>query len=76
MLTTSISNVLWRDMYKILVGKNVVPGDMERWSQGFNFCDAPNNFGLKQTQGGPCGVLAAVQAEVLSQILFNDNLFE
>ena len=32
------------------------------WKQGFFFCTRPGlSFGLVQQQGGPCGLLAAVQ---------------
>lgn len=53
-------------------GGSVVNEDMSRWlKQGFSFSDLPEfPLGLKQGQGGPCGVLAAVQAELLIQCLF------
>ncbi|KAG2484736.1 hypothetical protein HYH03_016483 [Edaphochlamys debaryana] len=36
------------------------------WKQGFYFCRHPGlQFGLVQRQGGPCGVLAGVQAHIL-----------
>ncbi|XP_069114259.1 probable ubiquitin carboxyl-terminal hydrolase MINDY-4 [Argopecten irradians] len=42
--------------------------------QSFTFCDLPNlKFGIVQKKGGPCGVLAAVQACVLQEMLFGDN---
>ena len=42
----------------------------ESWKQGFIFNTRPGlQFGLVQTEGGPCGVLAAVQAEILSVAL-------
>ena len=51
--------------------------DRKRWHrQGFNFCGASGinaagpSFGLQQGDGGPCGVLAAVQAELLRCLLF------
>jgi hypothetical protein len=48
----------------------VTEDDLARWhSQGFTFCDAPR-FGLEQGHGGPCGVLAAVQGEVLRLLVF------
>ena len=30
-------------------------------------------FGLKQGNGGPCGILATVQAEILGEMLFKDS---
>jgi hypothetical protein len=47
--------------------------DMQRWyEQGFNFCTEPF-FGLKQGNGGPCGILATIQAEMLREMLFSKN---
>lgn len=43
-----------------------------RWQQqGFLFSDQPKTlFGLTQTAGGPCGVLAPVQGWILQRLLF------
>lgn len=48
------------------------------WSQGFFFKGAATTravptlaFGLVQRDGGPCGILAAVQAFILKELLFN-----
>jgi len=39
------------------------------WQQGFFFCEkAGLQFGLVQLQGGPCGVLAGVQAHILAAL--------
>jgi hypothetical protein len=44
---------------------------MQRWyEQGFSFCVEPF-FGLKQGNGGPCGILATIQAEMLREMLFS-----
>mmetsp|Transcript_13542 Transcript_13542/g.12259 ORF Transcript_13542/g.12259 Transcript_13542/m.12259 type:complete len:586 (-) Transcript_13542:550-2307(-) len=44
--------------------------DMIRWfNQGFTFCEYPK-FGLKQCSGGPCGILAAIQAELIQYLFF------
>lgn len=52
----------------------VTAEDMNRWcNEGFRFCGKPN-FGLMQGYGGPCGVLAVVQAEILRDLFFDDNL--
>ncbi len=44
----------------------------EGWvGQAFTFRqDGPLNFGLVQKKGGPCGVLAVVQAFILKHLLF------
>ncbi|KAK7110213.1 probable ubiquitin carboxyl-terminal hydrolase MINDY-4 isoform X2 [Littorina saxatilis] len=42
--------------------------------QSYAFCDLPDlQYGIVQRKGGPCGVLAAVQAVVLQEMLFGDN---
>uniref|UniRef100_A0A8C1U027 Ubiquitin carboxyl-terminal hydrolase MINDY n=1 Tax=Cyprinus carpio TaxID=7962 RepID=A0A8C1U027_CYPCA len=54
----------------------------EEWKQqNFTFSDTPGlKYGIVQKKGGPCGVLAAVQACVLQKLLFeessNDSLVE
>jgi hypothetical protein len=58
---------LQRVMYR---GGLACEEDMARWyTQGFVFCAQPC-FGLRQASGGPCGVLAAVQAELVREMLF------
>ncbi|XP_028855802.1 probable ubiquitin carboxyl-terminal hydrolase MINDY-4 [Denticeps clupeoides] len=44
----------------------------EEWKcQNFSFSDEPDlRYGIVQKKGGPCGVLAAVQACVLQKLLF------
>ena len=42
--------------------------------QGFFFCDLPGlEFGLTQLKGGPCGLLAVLQAHVLKFLLFQSE---
>lgn len=42
--------------------------------QSFSFCDLPNlKYGIVQKKGGPCGVLASVQACVLQELLFGEK---
>lgn len=41
------------------------------WQQGFYFSDNPSLFfGLFQKEGGPCGVLACVQAYLIKHLIF------
>jgi len=44
----------------------------DEWKQqGFPFCElAKLKFGIVQTKGGPCGVLASVQAYVIQELVF------
>ena len=61
-----IKNVLY-------YGGGATEEDLRRWyNQGFEFCNEPT-FGLKQGHGGPCGVLAAVLAEMIIDILLKDS---
>lgn len=42
------------------------------WHQGLFFCDDEDlRFGLMQLKGGPCGVLAVLQAFILKELLFS-----
>ncbi|GFO48416.1 protein fam188b-like [Plakobranchus ocellatus] len=47
----------------------------EEWLlQAFTFCDMPDlKYGIVQKKGGPCGVLAAVQACLVQEMLFGVN---
>ncbi|XP_023663233.2 probable ubiquitin carboxyl-terminal hydrolase MINDY-4 [Paramormyrops kingsleyae] len=47
----------------------------EEWkAQSFIFSDLPDlRYGIVQKKGGPCGVLASVQACVLQKLLFEDT---
>ncbi|XP_067250762.1 probable ubiquitin carboxyl-terminal hydrolase MINDY-4 [Chanodichthys erythropterus] len=47
----------------------------EEWKQqNFTFSDTPGlKYGIVQKKGGPCGVLAAVQACVLQKLLFEES---
>lgn len=55
-------------------GGEATTEDLQRWyEQGFNFVESGTfNYGLRQGLGGPCGILAAVQAEMIRLILFTD----
>eukprot|EP00928_Gymnodinium_smaydae_P045796 TRINITY_DN30484_c0_g1_i1.p1 TRINITY_DN30484_c0_g1~~TRINITY_DN30484_c0_g1_i1.p1 ORF type:complete len:568 (+),score=145.83 TRINITY_DN30484_c0_g1_i1:91-1794(+) len=51
------------------------PSDVARWfGVGFRFAEAAGApaWGLWQTQGGPCGVFAPLQAYMLRSLLFGD----
>jgi hypothetical protein len=59
-------------LQRLIIGDNVVEEDMIRWfSQDMTF--SLPNFGLKQGHGGPCGILAALQAEIIKNLLFIEN---
>ena len=63
------------DIRKLLFGDRTVNCFNKAWTeQGFYFNDFDNlRCGLVQNKGGPCGVIAAVQAHVLKLLLFGDS---
>jgi len=57
------------EILSLLWGENVKEDIFERWSQGFMFSmEEPS--ALIQEQGGPCAIIASVQAYILKNILF------
>lgn len=58
----------WR---RLIWGADLTDGDVERWhQQGLTFSDYDGStFGLLQSSGGPCGVLAAIGAFTLAHLL-------
>ena len=65
----AVSSSVWTSLRKLMLGPTVTAEDLRRWAQGFVWCESPS-FGLRQSEGGPCGVLAACQAEVLYHLFF------
>ncbi|CAL1540600.1 unnamed protein product [Lymnaea stagnalis] len=68
------------DLRTAIALKNIVLGSpsqkySDEWlCQSFTFNDLPDiKYGLVQKKGGPCGVLAAVQACLLQEMLFGEN---
>jgi hypothetical protein len=56
-------------LQSLVLGSNVMEDDLLRWfSQEIAF-NQPN-FGLRQGHGGPCGVLAVLQAELIKELFF------
>ena len=53
-------------------GRNRQPTFNASWrKQNFGFCDIDEiDYGLVQHEGGPCGVMASVQAEILHSLLW------
>lgn len=64
-LLSSLYRVLFEDVAKR-------KKDIEAWmDHGFVYSRVPGfTFGLEQTKGGPCGVLASVQAEIIKYLAF------
>ncbi|CAJ1976954.1 unnamed protein product [Sphenostylis stenocarpa] len=59
-------------LFAMVFGNEVSKGILAQWSnQGIRFSSDPvTSMGLVQHEGGPCGVLAAIQAFVLKHIIF------
>ncbi|KAL5195290.1 Ubiquitin carboxyl-terminal hydrolase MINDY-3 [Glycine soja] len=59
-------------LFGMVFGNEVSKGILAQWSnQGIRFSSDPvTSMGLVQHEGGPCGVLAAIQAFVLKYIIF------
>ncbi|CAK85992.1 unnamed protein product (macronuclear) [Paramecium tetraurelia] len=60
---------------KKLLFQGTMTGLPKSWSQPFIFKDEPTFFGLHQLEGGPCGVLASVQAYYLKHFLFSQSSY-
>ncbi|XP_035232593.1 probable ubiquitin carboxyl-terminal hydrolase MINDY-4 [Stegodyphus dumicola] len=58
------------DLRLLLFGNTVDTFGTEWTEQSFHFRRRPLSYGLRQKKPGPCGVLAAVQAHVLYELLF------
>ncbi|GMI82977.1 hypothetical protein like AT1G43690 [Hibiscus trionum] len=60
------------NLFSIVFGSGVSKDILAQWSnQGIRFSSDPEtSMGLVQHEGGPCGVLAAIQAFVLKHLLF------
>ena len=71
-----IENIMFGGRKRLSEGGIVSDQDMQRWfEQGFQFSNDPSSiFGLRQGNGGPCGILAVVQAEILYEMLFSDKI--
>ncbi|NXK88411.1 MINY4 hydrolase, partial [Formicarius rufipectus] len=64
---------LAKELKNLLFGSSVCCFSEEWKIQSFTFSNVPQlKYGIVQKKGGPCGVLAAVQACVLQQLLFAD----
>eukprot|EP00268_Persea_americana_P037266 TRINITY_DN36926_c0_g1_i1.p1 TRINITY_DN36926_c0_g1~~TRINITY_DN36926_c0_g1_i1.p1 ORF type:complete len:604 (-),score=123.46 TRINITY_DN36926_c0_g1_i1:497-2308(-) len=63
-------------LFSMLFGSDVSRDILLQWSnQGIRFSNEPETcMGLVQHEGGPCGVLATLQAFVLKYLLFSPEL--
>lgn len=57
-----------RDVRKLLWGEHIKGDLFLRWSQGFAY-SSDEHTALVQRDGGPCAVIAPVQAFLLKQLL-------
>ncbi|KAM9287794.1 putative ubiquitin carboxyl-terminal hydrolase MINDY-4 [Cariama cristata] len=65
---------LAKELKNLLFGSSLCCFSEEWKIQSFTFNNIPQlKYGIVQKKGGPCGVLAAVQACVLQQLIFGDS---
>ncbi|XP_069378082.1 probable ubiquitin carboxyl-terminal hydrolase MINDY-4 isoform X1 [Paralichthys olivaceus] len=65
--------VLLQELKAILLGSSVNCFSAEWRNQGFTFSETHDlRYGIVQKKGGPCGVLASIQAFVLKKLLFEN----
>ncbi|KAK7848677.1 ubiquitin carboxyl-terminal hydrolase mindy-3 [Quercus suber] len=64
-----------KQLFSMVFGTEVSKDILAQWTnQGIRFSSDPEtSMGLVQHEGGPCGVLAAIQAFVLKYILFSPD---
>ncbi|XP_075517140.1 uncharacterized protein LOC142551666 [Primulina tabacum] len=72
-LGVSLSGDQANKLFSMIFGNSVSKDVLAQWSnQGIRFSPDPEtSMGLVQHEGGPCGVLAAIQAFVLKYLLFS-----
>lgn len=62
------------ELKEVLLGSTLHCFSVEWRNQGFLFAETHDlGYGIVQKKGGPCGVLASVQAFVLKKLLFENN---
>ncbi|KAG8138704.1 hypothetical protein E2320_001499, partial [Naja naja] len=72
--TKPIDFILAKDLKTLLFGSGLGCFSEEWKIQSFTFSENPElKYGIVQKKGGPCGVLAAVQAHVLQHLIFGDS---
>ncbi|KAM3361160.1 ubiquitin carboxyl-terminal hydrolase MINDY-3 [Capsicum galapagoense] len=74
-LGEELSNAEANELFSMIFGCEVTKDILGQWTnQGIRFSPDPDtSMGLVQHEGGPCGVLAAIQAFVLKYLLFFSN---
>uniref|UniRef100_A0A3B5B5R6 Ubiquitin carboxyl-terminal hydrolase MINDY n=1 Tax=Stegastes partitus TaxID=144197 RepID=A0A3B5B5R6_9TELE len=66
-------SVCLQELKAVLLGSSLSYFNAEWRSQGFTFSETHDlRYGIVQKKGGPCGVLASVQAFVLKKLLFEN----
>eukprot|EP00929_Paragymnodinium_shiwhaense_P016758 TRINITY_DN12539_c0_g1_i1.p1 TRINITY_DN12539_c0_g1~~TRINITY_DN12539_c0_g1_i1.p1 ORF type:complete len:595 (+),score=149.65 TRINITY_DN12539_c0_g1_i1:225-2009(+) len=73
--SSSLSQEESNSLVRLIFGDKPEASDIERWlGAGFRFSEVKGTeWGLWQQQGGPCGVLAPVQAFMLRHLLFGEE---
>uniref|UniRef100_A0A665WLP7 Ubiquitin carboxyl-terminal hydrolase MINDY n=1 Tax=Echeneis naucrates TaxID=173247 RepID=A0A665WLP7_ECHNA len=66
--------VFLQELKVLLLGSSLNCFSVEWRNQGFTFSEAHDlRYGIVQKKGGPCGVLASIQAFVLKKLLFENT---
>uniref|UniRef100_A0A8D3DDR7 Ubiquitin carboxyl-terminal hydrolase MINDY n=1 Tax=Scophthalmus maximus TaxID=52904 RepID=A0A8D3DDR7_SCOMX len=67
-------SVFPQELKAVLLGSSLSCFSVEWRNQGFSFSETHDlRYGIVQKKGGPCGVLASVQAIVLKKLLFENT---
>ncbi|CAE8625123.1 unnamed protein product [Polarella glacialis] len=64
-----------KELLSLLLGKRSSQGLPKEWLQGWGFeAEAEKScpYGLRQVEGGPCGVVAPVQASLVVRLMMNN----
>ncbi|NXP72320.1 MINY4 hydrolase, partial [Ramphastos sulfuratus] len=73
-VSKAIDISLAKELKNLLFGSSLCCFSEEWKIQSFTFSNTPQlKYGIVQKKGGPCGVLAAVQACLLQQLIFADS---
>ncbi|NXT36234.1 MINY4 hydrolase, partial [Pelecanoides urinatrix] len=73
-VSKAIDISLAKELKNLLFGSSLCCFSEEWKIQSFTFNNIPQlKYGIVQKKGGPCGILAAVQACVLQQLIFADS---
>jgi hypothetical protein len=66
--------ILTEEIIDLLFPKGTMRKFQSSWlGKGFNFHIGHTSYGLIQTQGGPCGLIASVQSKIIKHMVYGDS---